>query len=62
MSSVNSDENLDLDTLFEDKKPVIQDYKSTSGSFKSINSHDKFKNEQKKNTTELQRILSNEQF
>ncbi|KAF0277251.1 hypothetical protein FOG50_01880 [Hanseniaspora uvarum] len=62
MSSVNSNENLDLDTLFEDKKPVIQDYKSTSGSFKSINSHDKFEIEQKRKHNRAARILSNEQF
>lgn len=56
MTSVNSNENMDIETLFEDKHVTIPDYKF------SHNTHDKSEIDQKRKHNRAARILSNEQF
>ena len=56
MTSVNSNENMDIETLFDDKHVTIPDYKFNTST------HDKSEIEQKRKHNRAARILSNEQF
>lgn len=51
MTSVNSNENMDIETLFDDKHVTIPDYKFNTST------HDKSEIEQKENITELQNFI-----